>query len=95
MSKKEKAIVDAEPDESLPELLYDGFGNSSSRICSQCDRQSMYINRPGDFRCRYCYEEKWVTVDLEAVLKTVSSKPAVDKHDLTKYKIKSKKKVKK
>ena len=95
MSKKEKIISDVEIEDSLPELLYDGFGNSCSRICSQCGRQSMYINRPGDFRCRLCYEEKWVTVDLEDVLKTVSAKPAKDKQDLSKYKIKTKTKAKK
>ena len=81
----------------IPELLYDGCGNSCSRICPKCEGQSMYINRPGDFRCRNCYKEKWVTVSLDAVLKTapVKSDKAVDKVQSSKNIVKTKKKDKK
>lgn len=51
-------------------LLDDGFGNKHSRFCDHCGNQSIFISKPGDFRCRNCYEEKWVTVDLEEFLKS-------------------------
>lgn len=61
-------------------LLDDGFGNKCSRFCDQCGKQSMFINRPGDFRCRYCYEEKWVVLDLEEFLESrrIVPEPAPD-----------------
>jgi hypothetical protein len=38
----------------LEEKIDDGFGNSVSIICSKCHRKSMFVLRPGDFRCYYC-----------------------------------------
>lgn len=36
------------------DTLSDGFGNSWNITCSQCGQRSMFINRPGDARCRTC-----------------------------------------
>lgn len=51
-------------------LLDDGKGNTHSRYCSECGKRSMYIEKVNDFRCRNCYKENWVVVDLEELLST-------------------------
>lgn len=65
----ESNIINQEQSSIEESLLDDGKGNTHSRICPQCHNRSMYIFLPGDFRCRICYEEKWVTIDLEKFLK--------------------------
>ena len=39
------------------EVISDGFGNEYPACCPSCGRRSMYINRPGDGRCKYCYDD--------------------------------------
>lgn len=68
-------MADIEEKVKLEELdLDDGFGNTHPRECPQCNKQTMYICRPGDFRCRICYEEKWVVIPLDDVLQPVDKK---------------------
>ena len=35
-------------------ILDDGFGSSVSAWCPKCHEKTMYVNRPGDFRCANC-----------------------------------------
>ena len=35
-------------------MIEDGFGNSASAYCNKCFKKTMYIVRPGDFRCSEC-----------------------------------------
>lgn len=44
--------------ESLPpeDFITDGFGNFCAAICSICNNKTVYVNRPGDFRCSNCYD---------------------------------------
>ncbi|HNC59249.1 MAG TPA: hypothetical protein PLP33_27730 [Leptospiraceae bacterium] len=65
----EEVIV---PIEERP--LDDGYGNKHSRTCPECNQQTMYIHLPGDFRCRICYKESWVSVPLEYVLESISGR---------------------
>ena len=39
------------------EVISDGFGNEYPACCPSCGRRAMYINRPGDGRCKYCYDD--------------------------------------
>jgi len=48
-------------------VLDDGKGNTHSRVCPSCNKQSMYVFNTNDFRCRHCYTEKWVVLDLESI----------------------------
>jgi hypothetical protein len=50
--------------DSTYSLLDDGYGNTHSRVCPSCDRQTMFIHSKGDFRCRLCYVEVYVAVSF-------------------------------
>lgn len=39
-----------------PDLIEDGFGSAAPAICPECGRRSVYVCRPGDFRCSVCYD---------------------------------------
>lgn len=49
---------------NVEDLLYDGYGNSHSRVCPICGNNTMYIALPNDFRCRLCYTEFYKSVDF-------------------------------
>ena len=36
------------------DIIYDGFGSSTSIVCPNCSGRTMQVVRPGDFQCSEC-----------------------------------------
>lgn len=41
------------------EMLDDGLGSEHSIWCSECKQPTMYVCRPGDFRCSNCEDKEY------------------------------------